>query len=242
MRKIALIVGLLLLTACGNRPLAPVGTLEGAAHKNTTTPPRPIQPTKQHGGHYIVRKGDTLHSVGLQYDLGYKAIAVENGVPAPYTIHVGQRLRIPKQGERIANTTPENPKPHIKERPISNITWHWPTQGRLIETYSLAEPGNKGIDIAGNSGQAIYATAAGKVVYAGSGLPRYGNLLIIKHSELYLSAYAHNQRLLVAEGAQVQAKQKIALMGKTGTQRNKLHFEIRYDGRPIDPLLLLPEK
>jgi len=123
-----------------------------------------------------------------------------------------------------------------------NLKWRWPTDGNVVSTYSNSSPGRKGIDIAGRSGQSINAAASGKVVYSGSGLPRYGNLLIIKHNDVYLSAYAHSDKLLVKEGEIVQAGQKIALMGRTGTQRDQLHFEIRRNGKPIDPMRFLPKR
>ena len=99
---------------------------------------------------------------------------------------------------------------------------------------------HKGIDISGKRGDAIYAVAAGRVVYAGTGIVGYGELLIVKHNDVYLSAYGHNQRLLVSEGAQIAAGQKIAEKGSSGTDRVKLHFEIRKEGKPVDPQKLLP--
>ena len=111
-----------------------------------------------------------------------------------------------------------------------------------MSTYSDSSPGRKGINIAGKAGQAIIAAASGKVVYSGNGLPRYGNLLIIKHNDVYLSAYAHSEKLLVKEGEVVTAGQKIALMGRTGTQRDQLHFEIRRNGKPVDPIRFLPKR
>lgn len=114
--------------------------------------------------------------------------------------------------------------------PISS--WRWPTDGKVIENFSGAEGGNKGIDIAGSKGQAIVATADGRVVYAGNALRGYGNLIIIKHNDDYLSAYAHNDTMLVREQQEVKAGQKIATMGSTGTNSTRLHFEIRYKGNP----------
>lgn len=114
--------------------------------------------------------------------------------------------------------------------PISS--WRWPTDGKVIENFSGAEGGNKGIDIAGSKGQVIVATADGRVVYAGNALRGYGNLIIIKHNDDYLSAYAHNDTMLVREQQEVKAGQKIATMGSTGTSSTRLHFEIRYKGNP----------
>lgn len=123
-----------------------------------------------------------------------------------------------------------------------NLSWRWPTTGTVISTYSETSAGRKGIDIAGRSGQPVIASAAGKVVYSGNGLARYGNLLIIKHNEVYLSAYAHNETLLVKEGQQVKAGQSIATLGRSGAQREQLHFEIRRNGKPVDPLRFLPKQ
>jgi lipoprotein NlpD len=124
--------------------------------------------------------------------------------------------------------------------PISS--WRWPTEGKIIENFSAAEGGNKGIDIAGSKGQAVIATANGRVVYAGNALRGYGNLIIIKHNDDYLSAYAHNDTMLVREQQEVKAGQKIATMGSTGTSSTRLHFEIRYKGKSVNPLRYLPQR
>ena len=124
--------------------------------------------------------------------------------------------------------------------PISS--WRWPTDGKIIESFSGADGGNKGIDIAGSKGQAIVATSPGRVVYAGNALRGYGNLIIIKHNDDYLSAYAHNDTMLVREQQEVAAGQKIATMGSTGTSSTRLHFEIRYKGKSVNPLQYLPQR
>ena len=124
--------------------------------------------------------------------------------------------------------------------PIS--TWRWPTEGKVIENFSATEGGNKGIDISGSKGQAIVATASGRVVYAGNALRGYGNLIIIKHNDDYLSAYAHNDTMLVREQEEIKAGQKIATMGSTGTSSTRLHFEIRYKGKSVNPLRYLPQR
>ncbi|MEQ4925097.1 murein hydrolase activator NlpD [Proteus hauseri] len=120
--------------------------------------------------------------------------------------------------------------------------WTWPAQGKIIESYSSAPGGNKGIDIGGTRGDPIVATAAGKVVYAGSALRGYGNLVIIKHNDEYLSAYAHNDTILVREQQSVNAGQQIATMGSTGTSSTRLHFEIRYKEKSLNPMSYLPKK
>jgi lipoprotein NlpD len=124
--------------------------------------------------------------------------------------------------------------------PVS--TWRWPTDGKIIDNFSSSEGGNKGVDIAGTRGQPIFATADGRVVYAGNALRGYGNLIIIKHNDDYLSAYAHNDTMLVREQQEVKAGQKIATMGSTGTSSVRLHFEIRYKGKSVNPLRYLPQR
>ena len=125
--------------------------------------------------------------------------------------------------------------------PASVSGWQWPAQGPLIARFQSNASLNKGIDIAGQLGQPVKAAANGVVVYAGRGLLGYGDMIIIKHDETYLSAYAHNSRLLVKEGEQVKVGQTVAEMGSTGTDRVKLHFEIRRRGQPVDPLGYLPK-
>lgn len=120
--------------------------------------------------------------------------------------------------------------------------WAWPASGTLIGRFASNGSLNKGIDIAGQLGQPVLAASGGTVVYAGSGLRGYGELVIIKHNETYVSAYGHNRRLLVREGQQVKVGQSIAEMGSTGTDRVKLHFEIRRQGKPVDPLQYLPRR
>jgi len=120
--------------------------------------------------------------------------------------------------------------------------WLWPSNGRIIRTYVAANPARNGLDIAGRDGQSVIATAAGKVVYSGSGLIGFGELIIVKHSERMLSAYAHNRVRLVHEGEWVKAGQKIAEMGRNDEDEQLLHFEIRVLGKPVNPLLYLPKR
>jgi lipoprotein NlpD len=120
------------------------------------------------------------------------------------------------------------------------IAFAWPVRGSVLEGFS--EPKNRGIDIGGKAGDPVLAAADGKVVYAANGLRGYGNLIIIKHNNTYLSAYAHNQALLVKENQAIKKGQKIAEMGNTDAERVKLHFEIRRLGKPVDPMRFLPDK
>lgn len=150
--------------------------------------------------------------------------------------------------KNASKTTTKPVKQATQSKPDSTVTgsnpkvWQWPTTGRLVHTYVAANPARNGLDIAGKEGQAIKASAAGKVVYSGNGLIAYGELIIIKHSETMLSAYAHNKTRLVQEGAEVKAGQKIAEMGRNDRNEPLLHFEIRARGKPVDPLRYLPAK
>ncbi|WP_392562046.1 murein hydrolase activator NlpD [Orbus sturtevantii] len=146
-----------------------------------------------------------------------------------------------KPTTRVTTTTSTGAAAAIVNRPsttVANIKWQWPVRGKLVETFSNA---TKGIDIAGSLGEKITAAADGRVVYAGNALPGYGNLIIIKHNDDYLTAYAHNQSILVKEQQDVKAGQQIATMGNTGTNSVRLHFEIRYQAKSVDPLKYLPK-
>lgn len=140
-------------------------------------------------------------------------------------------------------TTPSAPKPApVASAPASDIRWRWPADGALLSRFVGGEPTKQGVDIAGASGASVKAAADGVVVYSGSGLVGYGELVIIKHNDAWLSAYGHNRARLVNEGAIVKAGQQIAVMGRTGAPRDMLHFEIRHNGKPVDPLLYLPKR
>ncbi|MDZ3993602.1 peptidoglycan DD-metalloendopeptidase family protein [Pseudomonas sp. Teo4] len=158
---------------------------------------------------------------------------------------VGSTATPPASSSKPATSTPATPAPVVTTVPAAERAvggWTWPANGVLIGKFASNGSLNKGIDIAGDLGQPVFAAADGSVVYAGSGLRGYGELIIIKHSDTYVSAYGHNRRLLVREGQQVKAGQSIAEMGSTGTDRVKLHFEIRRQGKPVDPLQFLPRR
>jgi len=120
------------------------------------------------------------------------------------------------------------------------VAWRWPLKGKLIKKFNANNPGQQGIDISAAAGTLVYAAAGGKVVYSGNGLRGYGNLIIIKHNDKYLSAYAHNKSILVKEGVMVKQGQEIARVGATESKQIKLHFQVRVDGKPVDPLRYLP--
>ena len=142
-----------------------------------------------------------------------------------------------KQVRAVPHEIPRQPARPVGNKPVRK--WLWPAQGKVAQGYSKKLGGNRGINIAGRYGEPVRASAAGQVVYSGSSLRGYGNMLIIKHNNSYLSAYAFNRKLLVKEGADVKAGQKIALMGRNDKGRAEVHFEIRRNGRPINPLSLL---
>jgi len=190
----------------------------------------------------------------IRFDGGASRVASAAPRPAPQpapapaaTSPVVVATPVPRQP---AITTPASPPPAAPpaSTPVTPVArsasgWAWPANGTMIiGRFSSNGSLNKGIDIAGELGQPVLAASDGTVVYAGSGLRGYGELVIIKHSDTYVSAYGHNRRLLVREGQQVKAGQSIAEMGSTGTDRVKLHFEIRRQGKPVDPLQYLPRR
>jgi lipoprotein NlpD len=316
----------LFLAACNSNPPAPVIDRLPATKKTSSTKPaaqsktNTSRPTYKAGDwrpdSYIVKKGDTLFSVGLEHGYDYKEIAQANNISAPYTIKVGQTLKFtalkdkPNVENKIENkpnedgvttypinndgpntSTPVVPsvvaisepkairepyseeafktplpaakpteKPTLTSKPVAtkpiaetkpetkvdakpetkssaesaeDMDWSWPTKGQVIANFNDA--GNKGIDIAGKSGQDIEAAASGKVIYSGSDLRGYGKLVIIKHNSTYLSVYAHNSKIVVKEGQQIGRGEKIAEMGNTDSNTVKLHFEIRRQGKSVDP-------
>lgn len=133
-------------------------------------------------------------------------------------------------------------EPIVSKFPTQISSWHWPSNNKVIRGFSAKDQGNKGLDFAGKIGSAVLVAADGKVVYTGNALRGFGKLIIVKHSDAYLSAYAHNDRILVKEQQWIKAGQKIASMGRSGTDKVKLHFEVRYKGKSVDPLRYLPKR
>ncbi len=216
--------------------------------------------------YHRVDRGDSLYSIGWKYDQDYRQVAAWNNIPPPYVISPGQWLRVAPPAQTTAGASSVSSRGQATGRapvvdssrsvatapvpasvsvrppvpPPSARAWLWPTRGELVRAFSADEPGKKGVDIRGRLGQPIRSAAAGRVVYGGSGLAAYGNLLIIKHDDNYLTAYAHNHTLHVQEGDTVTAGQHIADMGSSGAEQVMLHFEVRYQGKPVDPLRYLP--
>lgn len=335
-KNLIVVLLIMLLTACESNPPAPV--IERTPQTSKPKPPAPSKPNDAKTAaskdwrpdSHIVKKGDTLFSISLEYGVYYKDIAAANNIAPPYPIKIGQKLDLssfktktvaaadtaktgvgkgddgvvvtPIKVEPVTNGTATKPsnmtssgsavtpaltepkatretysvdawnrtantdagshaapkaadtkgsdnkpteakssdnKPtevqstDTKQTDDESLAWGWPTQGKV--TAGFNEASNKGVDIAGNIGQAINAAAAGKVIYSGSDLRGYGKLVIIKHNKTYLSVYAHNSKILVKEGQMVTAGQKIAEMGNTDATSTKLHFEIRRLGKSVDP-------
>lgn len=275
---------------------------------------------------YRVQRGDTLYSIAFRHGIDYRELAGWNHIGAPYTIYVGQELRVaaadsnvhtetaarPRTPNRTTTTvvaasaptaapaptrapphattpapapfedvtassgstpqaSPDAPSPAASPVPApkaaastsaptpavppaptvppasaptaaGEITWRWPAEGQLVGTYLAGDQTRQGVDIAGKAGDPVRAAADGTVVYSGNGLIGYGELIIVKHSPTFLSAYGHNRRRLVKEGDHVSAGQVIAEMGSSSANRDSLHFEIRKSGKPANPLDYLPRR
>jgi len=191
---------------------------------------------------YKVRSGETLYSIATRYGLDYRELARLNGIGNDYRIYVGQVLRLPNRAlpNKIVPAKPAS-APQTAMPPPSYIVWRWPADA--VSYAATQRPnGGRGLTINGRLGQEVRAAANGKVVYTGSGLLGYGQLVIVKHDETYLSAYGHLQSVLVHEGDQVSADQKVATMGAGPSGTPLLYFEIRVNGQPVDPLPLLPQQ
>ena len=301
-RAAAATLVLVVLAGCGAPgPLMPDQRASSTAESRT--PPAPEA--------YKVRSGDTLYSIAFGYGLDWRRVARWNDISAPYTIHVGDWLRLQAPPDMrpavVAAETPETapapaakratrdtsdaggsgsraapatrtpgpgaagpaampvqpeprPQPAVVRRPavsddnaeaapvpaaatrnVAGVAWRWPTEGGIARGFNTGAS-RKGILISGEGGQSIRAAADGEVVYSGNGLIGYGELIIIKHSDRMLSAYAHNRERLVGEGQKVRSGQLIARMGSDERERFVLHFEIRRDGKPDDPVNYLPPR
>ena len=304
-----------LMVACTTAPRQPAPVVDRPISPRPAEVPKPVaQPATQavpkpvERGYYMVRKGDTLIQIALDFGQNYRDLVAWNNLSNPNDIKVDQVLRVlPPEGgaqtgsvststgvevrpltspstpagssvpnksapkgdkrpysdaalaelqkpEGQAGTPPvakvEQPKPAEKtpEVPVApaqplqddeNIGWVWPAEGKIISHFS---EGKRGIDIAGKMGQPVLAAGSGKVLYAGSGIRGYGNLVIVKHSNNLLSAYAHNKTIFVKEDQNVTKGQKIAEMGNSDSDEVKLHFEIRQQGKPVDPSKFLPSR
>lgn len=259
----------MLLAACATRlDQAPVVDRSGSLGTTAATQPAaPLPPAPP--GFYRVKPGDTLYRIALENGQNYRDIAAWNNLTNPNQIEVDQLLRVAPPAGGVTTAAPAAggaaATPPLSSGPAvppiygsgsnsssapaaasteaavpaaSNVSFAWPVRGALLNTFDDSK--NKGINIGGTAGEAVKAAAEGRVVYAGNGLRGYGNLIIIKHDATYLTAYAHNRALMVKEGDAVTKGQKIAEMGNSDSDRVMLHFEVRRQGKPVDPLKYLP--
>ena len=310
-----------LFGACASTGPAPVEDLSMGARTHARQIAQASSRSAAEHTRYRVQHGDTLYSIAFRNGVDYRELANWNAIGAPYTIYVGQELRLasaapgtdrmstrsvvsaarpahrpvvakppaltipaPAPFENVAaptGTTPAAspgsapmgtasastapppatvapavvaaaPVPKIVVQPpaasqqaaavVGDIAWRWPADGTVVVTYVAGDRTRQGIDIAGNAGDPVRAAAAGTVVYSGNGLIGYGELIIVKHSPAFLSAYGHNRKRLVKEGDRVSAGQTIAEMGSISASRDALHFEIRKNGRPVNPVDYLPRR
>lgn len=218
-----LLVAAALLAACGGEP-------------RKAGPPE----------HYTVRTGDTLYSIGWRFGLDYRDIARWNGIGRDYRIEVGQRLSLRPPPGAAAARVPSSPPRAGPKAPPAKLPpappWRWPVEGGRVAGPVRQPSGGVGLRIDGELGQPVLAAADGKVVYTGTGLHGYGVVIIVNHVNGWLTAYGHNATVLVGEGEPVRAGQRIATMGLGTGQRPMLYFEIRIEGKPVDPLSQLPKR
>jgi lipoprotein NlpD len=209
---------------------------------------------------HIVRRGETLFSIAFQHDLDFRSLAIANDLDPPYTIFVDQELlldvsqvgrrQIQSLGSSLGTPAPDNSVARTRasggsggviRQPIQvqrDPVWQWPHDGSIVRGFN--EGGSEGLDIAGRVGDAVRAAGAGDVVYTGRGIQGVGNLIIIRHNDRLLSAYGNNSNILVAQGEHVQAGEEIARVGENSRGEAVLHFEIREEGKSVDPTALLP--
>jgi lipoprotein NlpD len=307
MKRFALVLLMAMLAACAARRPAPV-VERMPPPAAVEAPPAAIAepPAEKPAPTHVVKRGDTLVSIALQYGLDYRELAAWNNITNPNRIEIGQVLALaapagmaplaapvvtpllqagpPIEARPLANTPATKVEPRAAKVPFSeralaqmsapdaagaaltgpapappevvpvppppaaepergagtdgeDVDWMWPAKGKVLSPFSEA---SKGMDIAGRKGAPVLAAAAGRVVYAGAGLRGYGKLVIIKHNNTWLSAYAHNDNILVKEQQDVRKGQKIAEIGSSDADQVMLHFEVRRQGKPVDPAKILP--
>ncbi|MDI1253900.1 peptidoglycan DD-metalloendopeptidase family protein [Thermomonas sp.] len=242
-----------LLAGCGRSHVV----RESARGNRIPAGEHPIKVSEpKYGANVVVQRGQNVYRIATENGLTALDLAIWNDIGSPYTIYPGQRLRLYPGSQSGVAVKPGTPAPRsttssASSRPASssvvvpsasNVAWRWPADGAVVDTFASGDPTRQGVDIAGKSGQPVRAASDGVVVYSGSGLVGYGELVIVKHNDQWLSAYGHNRARLVNEGQMVKAGQQIAEMGRSGAARDMLHFEIRYNGKPVDPQQYLPKR
>lgn len=253
------------VAGCSSKPRAPAPVVDRSATSAQTAAQRALPRGAENAGKpgfYTVRPGDTLMRISLNHGYGWRDIQAWNNLDNPDRIEVGQVLRVappatgavvtpvqPRsapqptmQEQRTASAPPSQPQPQPQSpAPVAggSVNFIWPANGNVVTTFDANA--NKGIGIAGRAGDPVMAAADGRVVYAGS-LRGYGNLIVVNHNNTLWTAYAHNQALLVKEDQTVRQGQRIAEMGSSDSDVVKLHFEVRRQGTPVDPLTHLPRR
>lgn len=224
------------------------------------------QPTQRAGGTYQVRAGDTLYKIAQAHGMSVASLSSMNNISDPSQLRVGQILQLSEGATQVAVTTPVNtgssgtkPATPVEQTPPTSgttttpaatgavqkasdanlISWGWPANGPVIQSFTTA---TKGVDLSGTIGEPIRAAADGKVMYAGNGVRGLGNLILVGHSNGFITAYAHNDTLSVKTGDEVKKGQSIATLGQSDTSSPRLHFEIRRRGTPVNPLAYLPAR
>ena len=234
------------ISNCGTKTVTTtVPVKQPAAATTTTTAAVPTAPAESVVTYTPGANGTQIGSDGTIIGPIKSGAGVANSAPAMVPVATtpvapATTPSVPTTPVDNTNSTPINA--NVVAPIASNVAWQWPTSGNIIQGFSDTDGGNKGIDISGSRGQSVKAAASGRVVYAGNALRGYGNLIIIKHNDDFLSAYAHNDKILVTDQQEVKAGQEIAKMGSSGTNTVKLHFEIRYKGKSVDPIRYLPRR
>lgn len=237
------------LAGCGSTGPAPVGD-----RGSSDVPSR---------GYHQVQRGDTLYSIAWRYGRDWRELAARNGIAAPYVIRPGDRIDLSAGPARSTAASPARtpapvastssapapaasspaPRPSAPAVPAADLDWAWPVDGEVVRGFvASGARTNKGLDIRAREGAAVAASAAGEVVYAGSGLRGFGQLVIVKHDDTWLSAYAHNSPSLVREGQRVGRGDRLAVLHGSADHQRLVHFEIRRHGSPVDPTSILPRR
>lgn len=239
------LLAIAVLSACSTPRTKPANVVDRSKGESVASVPTPP-------GYYRVKKGDTVLRIALDQGQSYRDLVRWNNLSDPNQIEVDQLLLVrppdskmtvkplaapstAASDRKMTESVPEPKTDSVKpDAPTPGIRLAWPAKGRVVEEFGDGK--SKGIDIAGKMGDPVQAASDGRIVYAGNSLRGYGNLVIVKHDNTYLTAYAHNRNLLVKEGDSVRKGQKIAEMGDTDTNSVKLHFELRVNGKPVDPM------